>query len=344
MSVRAGRGDWTLDGVFEEAPGVHRIPLPLPSDGLRAVNVYVLDGTDGPVLIDSGWAIAEARDRLVRGLKHLGLELADVQHFLVTHAHRDHFEQAVTLRREFGARVSLGAGERESLEALQVSERHPFEPQLELLAVMGAHAVAKAITTAVAPIGTASRETWQFPDVWLSGGTVSVHEDRELDVVPTPGHTVGHVVFHDRSHALLFAGDHVLPTITPSIGFQPVLSPTALGDYLESLARVRRLPDALLLPAHGPVAPSVHTRVDELLEHHDGRLQQVINAVHAGADTGFEVTSCLRWTRRERRLDELDPFNQLLAITETAAHLDLLVAQGKVRSTTEDGIHHYQLN
>ena len=28
--------DWTTPGAFEVAPGVHRIPLPLPSDALRA--------------------------------------------------------------------------------------------------------------------------------------------------------------------------------------------------------------------------------------------------------------------------------------------------------------------
>ncbi|WP_308253006.1 hypothetical protein [Pseudonocardia sp. ICBG601] len=36
-------------GVFRSAPGVYRIPLPLPQDGLRAVNVYALaDDTAGP--------------------------------------------------------------------------------------------------------------------------------------------------------------------------------------------------------------------------------------------------------------------------------------------------------
>ena len=33
-------GDWTREGVFQVGPGVYRIPLPLPHDGLRAVNVY----------------------------------------------------------------------------------------------------------------------------------------------------------------------------------------------------------------------------------------------------------------------------------------------------------------
>ena len=30
---------WTEEGAWLVAPGVYRIPLPLPMDGLRAVNV-----------------------------------------------------------------------------------------------------------------------------------------------------------------------------------------------------------------------------------------------------------------------------------------------------------------
>lgn len=341
MSDRADRDGWADEGVFEVASGVHRLPLPLPNDGLRAVNVYVVAGDDGPVLVDSGWAIAAAREQLRDGLRALGYEFGDVHRFLVTHAHRDHYEQAVHLRREFGTAVSLGAGEQPSLELLQRAEGHPFAAQLRLLVALGAAALAEAITAQVAAV-EAAPEDWQSPDVWLQDGDVAIAGDRALTVVSTPGHTAGHVVFHDPADALLFTGDHVLPTITPSVGFQPVLSPTALRDFLGSLARVRRLPDALMLPAHGPVSPSVHARVDELLEHHDVRLVQTLHHVEAGADTGLAVASSLRWTRHERRLDELTPFNQLLALAETAAHLDLLVAQGRVTCTTEAGIRHYQ--
>lgn len=341
MSGRGGRDDWADEGVFEVAPGVHRLPLPLPNDGLRAVNVYVVAADDGPVLIDSGWGIAAARERLEDGLRQLGHELRDVRRFLVTHAHRDHYEQAVHLRREFGTSVSLGAGERPSLELLQRAEGHPFDPQLRLLTALGAAALADTIAAQVATVGAAPAD-WQSPDTWLQDGDIALAGDRSLSVIPTPGHTTGHVVFHDAADALLFTGDHVLPTITPSVGFEPVLSPTALSDFLGSLARVRQLPDALMLPAHGPVSPSVHARVDELLEHHDVRLAQTLRYVEAGADTGFSVASSLRWTRHERRLDELNPFNQLLALAETAAHLDLLVAQGRITCTTEDGLRHYE--
>src|SRR3954447_6864087 len=92
---RAGRGEWTEPGAHPVAPGVHRLPLPLPMDGLRAVNVYVLETPDGLTLVDGGWAIPEARAVFLDGLRQLGASLGDIRRFLVTHMHRDHYTQAV---------------------------------------------------------------------------------------------------------------------------------------------------------------------------------------------------------------------------------------------------------
>src|SRR6202035_1509890 len=94
--------DWTAPGVYSVAPGVYRIPLPLPSDVLRAVNVYAVVDGDDLVLIDSGWALDVARDALVAGLGGIGRALGDVRRFLVTHLHQDHYTQAIALRREVG--------------------------------------------------------------------------------------------------------------------------------------------------------------------------------------------------------------------------------------------------
>src|SRR5919201_4969198 len=118
MGVGDARWGWTEPGVFEVAPGVHRIPLPLPTDGLRAVNVYAIEDGGGLVLIDSGWALEEARTRLENAVGQLGYGFEDVHRFLVTHIHRDHYTLGVTLRRLFGTRISLSAGEQPSLDAI----------------------------------------------------------------------------------------------------------------------------------------------------------------------------------------------------------------------------------
>ena len=45
---------WTEPGAWPVAPGIHRIPLPLPLDGLRAINVYVIETEDGSEVIIPG--------------------------------------------------------------------------------------------------------------------------------------------------------------------------------------------------------------------------------------------------------------------------------------------------
>jgi glyoxylase-like metal-dependent hydrolase (beta-lactamase superfamily II) len=342
MSTSTGPAvDWTTPGAVEVSAGVHRIPLPLPNDALKAVNVYALVGPDGLDLVDSGWALAHARDVLADALDGLGHSLADVRRFLITHVHRDHYTQAVVLRREFGMRVSLGKGEQASLEESMNPDRVPMEAQLERLPSLGAGHLVELLGDRFRGNLPVDEPIWEHPDDWLQPDTTVSAGGRTLEIVPTPGHTQGHVVFHDTDARVLFAGDHVLPTITPSIGFEPVLSPTPLADFLGSLARVRSRPDALLLPAHGPVAPSAHARIDELIAHHGQRLEQTEAAVVRGNSDPYAVASVLRWTRRENRLSDLDPFNQMLAVLETTAHLELLVAQARLTSTVADGGHHF---
>lgn len=319
---------WDEPGVVEVAPDVHRIPLPLPGDALRAVNVYAIQTDDGMMLIDAGWDMPSSREALVRGLAVLGAELGDVRSILVTHVHRDHYTLAVSLRRELGTHVALGAGERPSLTFLRGGDQHPLGPQLERLRLLD-HGLADEVAGLTSG-DLVDPAQWAPPDTWLTPGSIALPGARRVEVIETPGHTAGHVVFHDTADGLLFAGDHVLPTITPSIGFESALTPDPLGAFLRSLAVVRARPDAVLLPAHGPVAPSVHARIDELVEHHGQRLHQAQDLAQGRGVTARDVAGQLRWTRREHRLDDLDPFNAMLAVFETAAHLDLLVVQGRL--------------
>lgn len=333
-------GDWTAAGVYRCAPDVYRIPLPLPNDGLRAVNVYALPAADGFTLVDSGWALAESRELLAAALAELGASLGDVRRFLITHMHRDHYTQAVVLRREFGAQVALGRGERPGLDDTQTDSRDPFAVHRRRLLRAGADALADTLSADRPDPGDTS--VWEYPDEWIDDGAeIEVGPERRLTAVETPGHTRGHLVFADDAAGLLFAGDHVLPRITPSIGFEPLPPPSPLADFLTSLQLVRSRKDAALLPAHGPVGMRVHERVDALLDHHGTRLDATLAAVRQGRTTAHAVAQALHWTRRELRLPDMDPFNAMLAVLETAAHLDVLVERSAVTATSRDGVVHY---
>ncbi|MBE7189109.1 MBL fold metallo-hydrolase [Jatrophihabitans endophyticus] len=328
------RHAWERPGAFEVAPGVHRIPLPLPNDGLKAVNVYAISDGSKVVLVDAGWALTESQELLGLGLDQIGYGLDDVRDFYVTHLHRDHYTQAVAIRRAFGGTVALGEGERACLEMIRNDQRNG---DIDRLYVAGALELSETVATWSQTQGH-DIEDWADPDVWLTDGVDLPLESRTLRVIHTPGHTRGHVVFHDAEHGILFAGDHVLPHITPSIGVELNRPLSPLRDYLASLQLVRAMPDARLFPAHGPDTASVHVRIDELLAHHRERLDETAAAVDAGAHTGFEVARAIPWTRRLRRFDDLDTWNQILAVHETVAHLRVLVERGWLTETPVDGI------
>jgi glyoxylase-like metal-dependent hydrolase (beta-lactamase superfamily II) len=327
---------WWTPGVYRVAPGVLRVPLPIPEDGLRAVNAYVLDDARPLTVLDPGPGVEVVDTTLRAALAAIDATPGDLGRALVTHVHYDHYTHAVALRRATPTtQVWLGDHERPSLDLLR-RDASPLVVQERQLRRYGDATTADRIAGR-RPGGRIDDLLRELPDAWIADAQdVEVAPDRRLTARHTPGHTRGHVVFHDRDRRLLFAGDHVLPTITPSIGFEAAPGTRPLASYLGALHAVRAADDARLLPAHGPVTASVHARVDALLDHHATRLEAARVAVVGGASTGVEVAERLRWTRRERHLDELDLFNRMLAVLETGYHLDLLVERGAL-ATTDDG-------
>ena len=350
LAVSPDSGEhWTAEGAWEVAPGIHRIPLPLPMDGLKAINVYVITTDEGAVLIDGGWSIPVARDLLDRCLKDIGFGFGDIRRFLVTHVHRDHYTLARVLSKELGVDVALGRGEERAMDALNDLEALTENPFASLLRTAGAHDIAEIWNRGHTQNGEKpDPEWWEYPDSWLdrdheialgtTGGAT-----RTIDAIETPGHTPGHFVFADQRAGLMFAGDHVLPTITPSIGFTFPAEPQPLGDFMASLTKVRGLPDMTILPAHGPVAPSTHARVDELLAFHEKRLELCLAALGSRTLCSADVAKSLGWTRHETPYGKLDEFARGMAAMETKAHLDLLVARGQAtRSTDADSVVWYE--
>ncbi|MCW2757168.1 MAG: hypothetical protein JWO46_914, partial [Nocardioidaceae bacterium] len=292
---------------------------------------------DGLVLVDGGWAIPESRKVFDASLKEIGYTVSDIRRFLVTHMHRDHYTQAIAIRDEIGSHVALGIGDKPTIDL--INDRPEGESgNTSRLVLAGADPLIDAwahLWEDEPPMGLGA------PDEWLDRDLRIDLKGRSLDAVATPGHTQGHYVFADAAAGLLFAGDHVLPTITPSIGFEPVYVQQPLRDFLDSLVKVRAMPDMTLLPAHGPVTASSHQRIDELLAFHDERLADTLAAAQAGASTAYDVAGQLPWTRRARKFADLGPFDAGLASFETLAHLELLALRGELTRTVQDGVVHF---
>jgi glyoxylase-like metal-dependent hydrolase (beta-lactamase superfamily II) len=96
----------------------------------------------------------------------------------------------------------------------------------------------------------------------------------ELRVVPTPGHTSDSVCFHlpgDGASGSVLTGDTILGRGTTMLDYPD----GTLGDYFASLDRLEALGPATVLPAHGPVLPSLGDIARAYRSHRLERLAQV---------------------------------------------------------------------
>ena len=160
---------WGAPGCYQVVDGIHRIPLSMPNDGLRAVNVYAVDTADGLLLVDGGWAVPSAVDELESALRTIGRSPQEISDVLVTHIHRDHYTFAVRLRERYGPRVHLGRLERPGLVAIQELGNNVPVSSLRELRRSGAEDLGTMIEkeTELEPYDV---DDWADPDGWLDAG------------------------------------------------------------------------------------------------------------------------------------------------------------------------------
>ncbi|MGO4237398.1 MBL fold metallo-hydrolase [Pseudarthrobacter sp. YAF2] len=108
----------------------------------------------------------------------------------------------------------------------------------------------------------------------LTDGEVIHAAGVDITVLATPGHTSDSVCFHlaaDGQHGSVLTGDTVLGRGTTVLDYPD----GTLGDYLATLDRLESLGATAVLPAHGPVLPSLQDTVRGYRRHREERLAQI---------------------------------------------------------------------
>ncbi len=307
-------------------PGLWSLPVPIPRSPLRYVLTYAFEVPGGVVLVDPGWNAPESLATLEAGLAAMGAALADVRGVLVTHLHPDHYGLAGRVRTVSGAWVALHPA-----DAALVNDRYEqVDDLLDRTAAWLRDAGAPAAE--LADLRDASMALRRLvvvagPDVLLEDGDRPEVPGWQLTAVHTPGHTPGHLCFYEERSELLLSGDHVLPRITANVSVHPQSGGDPLGDYLASLDRLRKYADSQVLPGHEWRFDRLGGRIDEIVAHHEQRLDAVQALVAGGAETVWEVATRLRWSRP---WDEIHGFMRRAAVGETQAHLVALERRGRL--------------
>ncbi len=333
------------EGVEEITPGILRVQLPISLPGLGHVNCYAMEDSRGITLVDPGLPGPRTWRALQKTLRSAGLPVERVHTVIVTHSHPDHFGQAGTFKRKFGAEVITHRAFRtfldpqaeeaddvdlditeQSLKAQveavrgQKMENGPFmkhtpwggEPRLlPRSRRLRYWAMRKAAGRIVAtPSPTKRVDDAQVLEV---GG-------REWISVHTPGHTIDHLCLYDADAGVMISGDHVLPTITPHIsGLGATIDP--LDDFFVSLDRMKTFGNVTtVLPAHGLEFGDLAGRAEGIKQHHYERLAKLRDASdEVGRGT---VNDYMKLLFAERSWGSM-------AESETYAHLEHLRLQGE---------------
>jgi len=327
--------------------GIHCIPLPTPFL-VGPVNVYLID--DDPLtLVDAGPNSGLALEALAEGLSARGRSVADIGRILLTHQHMDHIGLAGVLARRSGAEVVAIAGLQECLGRYGewMAADDAFAER-----VMARHGIPDDVRLALQAVSSSFRG-WGAPvqiDRRLSDGEVLDFSGRGLEVLARPGHSPSDTVFLDRQAGVLIGGDHLLaevssnPLIARRLEWglpgdpagEALERPHQLEIYLASLAETEELDGvSVVVGGHGPAFTDYRGLIDERRSLHRRRASKIHALLAEGPETAHGLA--------ERMWGNVAVTQAYLTLSEVLGHLDLLVADGAVVSSQDDGVVRFAL-
>ena len=327
---------------MEIVKGINLLRVPIPDNPLGFLNCYLVAGTDGWLMVDTGWSTAEALASLRAGLKDLGLEVTDIETIVLTHVHPDHFGLAGRLKQlSPHTRILTHHWEMALIESRYIKFA---ELQKKMGVLLREHGVPDSVAGSMETASMPAMEyvTITMPDAALYGGEIIKTGLFELEVIWTPGHSPGHICLYEPDNQLLFAGDHILPTITPNVSYHVQSGDNPLGDYLCAIQKLERLRVAKVLPGHEDVFEDLQGRLAAIVRHHRNRKEEMRALIKETALTAYEIASRVSWISPGTRWEHIQAHMQRAAVAETVAHLELMRREGTVERREEAGIFRYR--
>ena len=151
-------------------------------------------------------------------------------------------------------------------------------------------------------------------------------------IVVGRGHAPEHACLWCPELKLMISGDQILPRISSNVSVFPT-EPDAdpLDDWISSCHTLRTLlPDeTLILPSHNEPFTGVRTRLTQLIDGHEESLQKLLELC-ATPKRAVDVFPALFRTR-------ITAGNYGMATGESLAHLNCLIARGKLKRARDAG-------
>ena len=341
------------EATKEVYPGIFQLKIPIPDSRLKHTLAYLLMGPEGNILIDTGIYSEQGIQSFKDQIQDIGIRPNSIKSILITHNHPDHYGLASEVKEMTSGLIAMHeidwneAPWRNSGNNTNKKNSDPFKTMKKWYQLHGV-----PVTELTGPIfpGMNSDSTsknkkrnnngarWDpsslpKPDLLLKGTEVFNTGKFSVRTIWTPGHTPGHICFYEESARVIFTGDHILPKITPNVSVRSSKESDPLADYIDSVNKLKNLEVDWVFPAHQHEFPNLDKRLDDLLTHHESRVQEIIDAVEFETHSAYEVASNVSWNVGDWK--DMDRFLRRSATGETLSHLEYL-RNKKIISSVKD--------
>jgi len=307
------------------------------------VSLYLFTIKDKLVLIDAGYSLKYWKNAFYKALNELQINLGDIEYCIITHEHADHTGLVSELKRANpDVKICMHhiahklAKLREDLNKNTNLEEN-LKERAELFISYGFPK--EEVNLLFQRFSRMMRFEYIKPDILLNNDDRIV--DNELQIVHSPGHSVGHICIYYQKRGILFSGDHILSNITPHLGTLAIPGASEfnkannfkniLEHYLRSLDRIDELNSKIILPGHEQIIYNPHERITQIKNHHQNRLFEISKIIENNPMPPLQIAF-------HHFGKDLDQMNKILAVSETLVHLDYLEFQNKVYKKKKNGI------
>lgn len=312
---------------------VYPITVSTPYD-VGDVNMYLIEENGKLTLIDAGIDTDECWDALMLTLSQNGYSLSHLSQIWITHNHQDHIGliNRITAMRDipvYAHRESIPRLKRDP-EFLSIRIRF-FE---QLYREMGCGA---AGDQHILKLQDAVRRNEQFK----IHAEITPLSDSEylgnVQVIEVPGHAPDHIAFWDAQRQWLFAGDHLLKTISSNAFIEPDLKGNrkfTLVEYARSLNRCLSLDVETVFPGHGELIGDSKDLIEKRLTRIGQKAAKIRDMIQSGGSTAYELAQSYYPTKY------ISVFAPVMS--EIIGLLDYLEVNDRIKKIQKNGVWHYE--
>ena len=311
--------------AFETGRGAKIYRLPVEAFPNFWAYTYLIQKDEFCVLVDTGSGTDTSHENLIDGFQQAGIQLSELTHILLTHAHIDHFGGLAKLRPLTNAKIGC-----HELDVQTVSHHDASVAW-----------VGRRLASFLAETGTGEETREQILSIYRISKNLCqsvpvnfTYEALDMRLGPfeflhLPGHYPGHVAI--RVDDVIFCGDMVVEGVTPHLLPESIHPYSGLDHYLRSLSgfQVWAKEARLIFNGHDDVITDISEAIQATKRNTLRRMSKAVEALQEPL-TVDEICRAV--------YGETAGYSQLLVIEKTGAYVEYLYEHGMIEITNAEEV------